>query len=110
MDVAGALKALSQPHERGEKIEDIIARSARLAGLKYSRCYEIWYRRARRIEPEEVARIDEALKQKQAGETRNELQKLRLQLERIESRLVLSDPQYDRAPAGSLRGALRTAR
>lgn len=110
MNVSGDLKQLSQPHERGEKIEGIIARSARLAGLKYSRCYEIWYGRARRIEPDEIARIGEALKHKQAMETRNELQKLRLQLERIESRLVLSGAEYDRASAGPPRGALRTSR
>jgi len=110
MDVAEKLKALSQPHDRGEKIEDIIARSARLAGLKYSRCYEIWYRRARRIEPAEVVRIDDALKQKQAKETRNELSELRLRLTRIESLLVLSDAEFHRETIDITRAQLRRSR
>lgn len=110
MDVAKALKELSEPHSREEKITVIIERSARLAGLKYSRCFEIWYGRARRIEPDEVARIGEALKQKQALETRNELQELRLRLTRLESILVLSDKEYSRENAGSFGGALHQAR
>ena len=96
MNPAKALKELSMPQTRDEKIPAIITRSAHLAGLTYSRCYEIWYGRARRIEPAEIARISEALKQKQARETRDELQELRLRLTCLENLLVLSDPEFHR--------------
>lgn len=109
MDVAKALKELSQPQDRGEKIVMIIERTARLAGLSYSRCYEMYYGRARRIEAEEVARISDALKQKHARETRNELQELRLRLARIESLLVLSDPDFHREKLDPPRNCMRCA-
>ena len=110
MDIAKALKELSEPHLRDEKMVTIIERSAQLAGLSYSRAYEIVYRRARRIEPAEIARISEALKQKQAVEARNELQELRLRLERLESILVLSDPDFHRENLNPLRDCLRRPR
>ena len=110
MDVTKALRELSMPQNRGEKITVIIERTARLAGLSYSRCYEIYYRRARRIEPEEIARISEALKQKQALETRNELQELRLRLARLESVLLLQDEEFHRENLGQVRNTLRACR
>ena len=110
MDVAKALKELSEPQMRGEKITIIIERTARLAGLSYSRCYEIWYGRARRIEHTEVVRINDALKQKHAREARNELQELRLRLTRLETLLSISDPEFHRENLGALRDGLRRSR
>jgi hypothetical protein len=110
MDVAKALKELSEPQVRGEKITTIIERAARLAGLSYSRCYEIWYGRARRIEHTEVARISDALKQKHARETRNELQELRLRLTRLEAILVLQDEEFHREDISAVRDCLRRSR
>jgi hypothetical protein len=110
MDVSKALKELSEPHSREEKIDAIIARCAHLAGLKYSRCYEIYYGRARRIEPAEIARISEALKQKRAEDIRNELSELRLRLTRLESLLVLSDQEFHRAPIYQTRPQVRRPR
>lgn len=110
MGVAGQLRELSEPRPAGEKLVDTIERTARLAGLSYSRCYEIWYRRARRIEPAEVARISEALKQKNAREARNELSELRLRLTRLESLLVLSDQEFHRETIDVTRAQLRRSR
>jgi hypothetical protein len=110
MNPAKALKELSEPSSREEKITTIIERTACLAGLSYSRCFEIWYGRARRIEPAEIARISEALKQKQALEARNELSELRLRLERLESILVLSDPDFHREDISAVRDCLRRSR
>lgn len=110
MDVAGQLRELSEPRPSGEKLVDTIERTARLAGLSYSRCYEIWYRRARRIEPAEVARISEALKQKNAREARNELSELRLRLTRLETILVLSDAEFHRETIDVARAQLRRSR
>ena len=96
MDIARALQELSAPHGRDEKMVAIIERSARLAGLSYSRAYEIWYRRARRIEHAEVVRIKEALRQKTRLDARNELHELRLRLARLESVLAISDADFHR--------------
>jgi hypothetical protein len=110
MDVAKALQELSAPHGRDEKMAAIIGRSAHLAGLSYSRAYEIWYRRARRIEHAEVVRINEALRQKKRLDARNELQELRLRLARLESLLVLSDAEFHRPEIEGLRDGLRRSR
>jgi hypothetical protein len=61
MNPAKALKELSEPRSRDEKITTIIERTAYLAGLSYSRCFEIWYGRARRIEPAYLRAGDESL-------------------------------------------------
>lgn len=96
MDVSAALKELSEPHSRDEKITAIIARSAHLAGLTYSRCFEIWYARARRIEQAEIARISDALEKKREREARNELQELRTRLAKLEARLLSTDEDFYR--------------
>lgn len=97
------LHELAQPIDRDEKITLIIGRTARLAGLSYSRCYEIWYGRARRIEPQEIARIDEALAAKNRKDARNELSDLRLRLARLESILVQTDEEFHRPSIDFLR-------
>lgn len=110
MNVSAQLRELSEPRERGEKIVTIIERTARLAGLSYSRAFEIYYGRARRIEPAEIARISEALKQKQSRDARHELAELRLQLNRLESVLVLSDQEFHRTTIDIARAQLRQTR
>jgi hypothetical protein len=110
MDVAGMLRELSKPHGEGEKIPSIIERTARMAGLCYSRCYEIYYRRARDIKPAEIERITAALEQKNRLETRNELSELRLRLARLESILVQTDPDFHRPTSDFLRQSFRGSR
>ena len=110
MDAAKALRELSEPRSRDEKIVTIIERTARLAGLSYSRCFEIWYGRARRIEPAELLRIQEALEAKNRKDARNELSELRLRLARLESLLVLSDAEFHRETIDQTRAQLRRSR
>ena len=110
MDASGALRELSEPRLREEKIVTIIERTARLAGLSYSRCFEIWYGRARRIEQAEMLRIQQALEQKNRKDARNELAELRLRLARLESLLVLSDAEFHRPEIEGLRDGLRRSR
>jgi hypothetical protein len=110
MDAAAALRELSEPWPSGEKVKRAIDRSARMAGLSYSRCFEIWYRRARRIEPAELLRISEALEQKNRKDARNELSELRLRLARLESLLVLSDEEFHRETIDQTRAQLRRSR
>jgi hypothetical protein len=110
MDVSAQLRELSEPRERGEKIVTIIGRSARLAGLSYSRCFEIWYGRARRIEPAEMLRIEQALEHKNRMDARNELSELRLRLARLESLLVQTDPDFHRPTTDFMRTQVRRPR
>jgi hypothetical protein len=110
MDVSRQLQELSEPRDRGEKMASVIARTARLAGLSYSRCYEIWYRRARRIEHAEAVRISEALEQKNRLDARNELSQLRLRLARLESLLVQTDPDFHRPTTDFVGQQLRRSR
>ena len=107
MDVAGALKALSEPWPTGEKVKRAIERSARMAGLSYSRCFEIWYGRARRIEPAEIARISDALESKNRKDARNELSELRLRLARLENVLLQTDPDFHRPSVDFMRAEMR---
>ncbi len=101
------LKVLAQPKPDGEKAVDTVARIARLAGFEYSRCYEIYYNRARRIEPAETARISEALDIKTRRETRNELHKLKTRLARLESLLVQADAEFHREALDITRQQMR---
>ena len=107
MNPSEALRELSEPRSREEKIVTIIARCAHLAGLSYSRSYEIYYGRARRIEPEEIVRIQEALDQKNRRDMRNELSELRLQLAKLEARLLSTDADFHRPTIDLVRQNLR---
>jgi hypothetical protein len=110
MDVQRALQQLSEPWDRGDKIKRAIERSARAAGLSYSRAFEIWYGRARRIEQSELLRIQEALDDKNRRDTRNELSELRLRLARLESLLVQTDPDFHRETIDLVGAQVRRSR
>jgi hypothetical protein len=108
MNIAKALKELSEPHSREEKMITIIERSAHLAGLSYSRAYEIWYGRARRVEPAEVTRISEALDRKHQRDARNEIQELRLRIAKLEQYFLQTDETFHREDLNALGEILRS--
>jgi hypothetical protein len=95
-DAATMLKELSLPWAAGERMKSILERASRLARLKYSRTYEIWYGRARRIEPHEIKQIAEALQIKNERAARNELHDLKLRLARLEASLSAGDADFYR--------------
>lgn len=95
-DAAAALRELSEPWSRGDRVKAAIDRAARRAGLSYWRAFDIWYGKARRIEDVERARIAEALEHKRKEATRNELHELRLRIVRLEAILARSDPDFHR--------------
>ena len=95
-DAAAALRELSEPWSRGDRVKAAIDRAARRSGLSYWRAFDIWYGKARRIEQVERTRIAEALEHKRNEATRNELHELRLRLVRLEAILARSDPDFHR--------------
>lgn len=59
-NIGSDLRELAEPATRDEKVRSIIDRAARRAGLSYWRAYNIWFGKARRIEPEEREAIKAA--------------------------------------------------
>ncbi len=104
MNAAEGLRELSEPWAPGDRVKAAIQRAARLSGLSYWRCFDIWYGKARRVDPAEVVAINDALDKKRTAETRNELAQLRLRLAKLESLLVQTDPDFHR-PAVDFVGA-----
>jgi hypothetical protein len=90
---AKMLRALTEPWPAGERTKRAIDRAAQLTGLSYWRVFDIWYGKARRIEPHEIENIKQALDAKNERErtneqaTRDELRTLKLRIARLEARL-----------------------
>jgi hypothetical protein len=105
-DAAVMLRELSLPWSPGERIKSILDRTSRLARLTYSRTYEIWYGRARRIEPHEIEQIAEALRIKNERAVKNELHELKTRLARLEA-TVSKDSDFYRPDADYARDMLR---
>jgi hypothetical protein len=93
-DAAAMLRELSLPWAAGERVKSVLDRTSRLARLTYWRTYDIWYGKARRIEPHEIEQIAEALRIKNEKAARNELHELKLRLATLESRLLSGDTDF----------------
>jgi hypothetical protein len=106
-DLSASLRELSEPWPSGDRVKAAIARAARLANLSYWRAFDIWYGKARRIEPSEVEQIQAALRRKSEEHARNELHDLRTRLLRLESLLVQTDPDFHRETIGQVRQQVR---
>lgn len=113
MDAIGAAEALhelSKPRPGGEKVKVAIQRAAKLAGLQYWRAFDIWYRKARRIEEFEATAIAQAIEDKNARDARNELADLRLRLNRLEALLSQTDPDFHRSTIDIVGSQVRRSR
>lgn len=98
-EFAASLKELSGPRLSGDPVKAAIDRAAKLAGLSYTRAFDIWYRKARRIDAHEADAIREAVRLKREEDARHEYQELRTRLIKLESMLVKTDPNFHRAGA-----------
>lgn len=83
-----ALQQLAEPRPVGDTIQQAIVRASRITGIPYPRTFNIWYRRARRIDAHEAQAIETALNHKREEEARNELHELRTRLLKMESRIA----------------------
>jgi hypothetical protein len=96
-DASVMLRELSYPWEPGEKIKVVIDRTSKLCRLTYWRTFDIWYRKARKVEDYEIAQIAEALRIKNEKAARNELHDLKLRLARLEASLSQGNTDFHRA-------------
>jgi len=96
-DIIAQLRELSEPWPSGSRVKAAIDRASKAAGITYWRAFDIWYGKARRIEPFEHAAVAAALDRKRKEAARNELHELRTRLLRLESLLVQTDPDFHRA-------------
>ena len=100
----------AQPAPFGDRTKEEIDRAANAAGLDYWRAFNLWYRKAHRVERDELDAINDALLARQAKDTRDELQELRIRLARLESLFVQNDPEFHRQPAVLAGAVVRTRR
>lgn len=110
MNTSDALKELAEPRSAGEPVKRSIDRAARLTGFIYSRAYEIWYGRARRVESFEIDAIKDALQQKRERDAANELHDLKIRLAKLEARLAAGDADFYRPSIDAIGLAMRGAR
>jgi len=92
------LRALAEPRD-GEQVKEAIARAARAAGLSRWRAFDIYYGKARRIEPNEKTAILSALVERRIADESNELHALKIGLARLETRLSQTQAALARAQA-----------
>jgi hypothetical protein len=83
------LRELAKPKPEGDKFNLAIGRAAAAAGLEYWRAFDIWYRKARRIDAHEADQINEALRVKREKAAANEYSELKLRLAKLESTLLI---------------------
>lgn len=88
------LRELSLPRPPGEYVKRAIERASLLARLDYWRGFDIWYRKARRVEEYELDQIREALRIKNEKAARNELHELKTRLAILEARLNAGDSDF----------------
>jgi hypothetical protein len=106
-DAAVMLRELSEPWASGERVKSAIGRSARLARLTYWRTFDIWYRKARKVEDYELVQIAEALRIKNEKAARNEFHELKLRLATLEARFNAGDADFHGPAADYARDVLR---
>lgn len=91
----------------GESVKTAINNASKRAGLSYSRTFDIWYRKARRIEQFEQDIIAEAVTKFRRDLARNEFHELRTRMARLESLLAQSDPDFHRETIEQVRSQLK---
>jgi hypothetical protein len=101
------LRELAEPYPPGDRIKAAIDRAARRIGLTYWRTFDLWYGKARRVEPHEQLAIAEALERKRREAARNELHELQIRIARLEARLAQTDAEFHRVDIEALRRGAR---
>lgn len=104
------LRELSLPWADGEKVKSAVGRAARLARLAYWRTFDLWYRKAHRVEEYELDQIREAVRLKNEQAAQRELSDLRNRLAVLQARLDAGDADFYRPTIDVVRQTLRGRR
>jgi hypothetical protein len=108
-DASNLLHELAAPQDRGETMKEILERTARAAKLAYWRTYDLWYEKARRVEPAEIDQIREALRIKNERAAANELNELKYRLAKLEAYFSSGDADFHRPSIDFARETVRRA-
>ncbi len=104
---ADALRELAEPRPVGDLVKTAILRAARATGLSYTRAFDVWYGKARRIDAHEAQQIADALQRKREEEAHNEIHQLRTRLLKMESRMAAQTADRNRIALSLTRQPLR---
>lgn len=105
------LHELSQPRPTGDPVKAAIQRAvsrinremSRPESFGYWRGYDLWYRKARRVESFEKTAIILAIKTKRRDDARREFRELHSRMLRLEAMLSESDPEFHRDDIQAIR-------
>jgi hypothetical protein len=100
------LRELAGTIEPGET-KRAIERAAKRAGFSYSRTFDLWYRKARRVEEYETEAIAQAVIKKRKTDALREFSELRARMQRLEAMLAQSDPEFHGGTIEEIRQQLR---
>ncbi|MDP1602453.1 MAG: hypothetical protein Q8M03_04225, partial [Legionella sp.] len=81
-EASNLLRDLSQPWASGETVREAIDRTAKAAKLAFWRASDLWYEKARKVDPAELENIKEALKANNRKAAVNELRDLKFRIAR----------------------------
>ena len=94
--VSDALKELALPKPDDDRVKRAIDRAARAAGHDYWRAFDLWDRKAKRVDAHEAFQISEALRLKREREAQHEYQELRIRLAKLESLMAKNHSNFHR--------------
>lgn len=102
-----ALREIAEPRPVGDLVKTAIRRAARATGLTYTRAFDVWYGKARRIDAHEAEQIAEALQRKREEEAHHDLHDLRSRLLKMESRIAAEASHSSRPRLALVRRSVR---
>ena len=108
LEAADSLRQLA-PHREGDKIKSRIARAAREAGLSYWRAFDLWYRKARRIDAAELEAIRVAAARR-SREAKHDMATIARNFEALAEQIAALAAHGDRERADRWRDLARAAR
>jgi len=109
LEAAEGLRELAQPVGADDRVKSQIGQAARRAGLSYWRAFDLWYRKARRVEAVEIEAI-RAARAARSRESSDELACLAADFEALAERVSRLAAGSGRADADALRALSRRTR
>ena len=109
LEASEGLRALGRASGPSDPVKAQIARAARQAGLPYWRAFDLWYRKARRVQAAEIEAI-RAARAVRAQERSDELAGLASDFEALAERVSRLAARSGGADADALRALARRSR